>query len=128
MEKYSEHFTVAEMTVTEKNLENKPGHVEDMNLIELCHDILEAVRELLKCPISINSGFRSPAVNRAVGGKPTSQHLDGNAADIVPLGMRVQDAYLLIRDSNIPYDQLILYPEFIHISRAKKPRRKAWIE
>lgn len=123
----SSHFKTSEMTRTGTGLPNNPGYHALYNLTELCHDVLEPVRALLKCPLVITSGYRSEEVNRAVGGKATSQHLEGRAADFIPSGCRLLDAYLLIRDSQIPYDQLILENGWIHISHAKNPRRKAFV-
>jgi zinc D-Ala-D-Ala carboxypeptidase len=120
----SKHFTKTELTRTDTGILNEPCPAEIARLIDLCFEVLEPVRELLKTKIKITSGYRSVQVNRAVGGKATSQHLNGSAADFIPLNCRLEDAYLLIRDSNIPYDQLILEPGWLHISYDKKPRHQ----
>ena len=123
----SDHFTSDEMTKTSTGIENKPCPSEFANLVELCHEILEPVRALLNQTLIITSGYRSQQVNRAVKGKPTSQHLDGCAADFVPKDGDCKSAYLKIVDSRLKYDQLIWEKGWIHISWSKKPRGEHWI-
>lgn len=128
MRKLSDHFSLKELTVTSTGLDNTPGYAVQCNLIDLCFEVLEPVRKLLGCPIVVSSGYRSYEVNQAVGGKETSQHLDGNAADIIPKSGDLMTNYQRIKDSAIQYDQLILEPGWIHISTAHKPRRQAFIK
>ena len=84
--KLSEHFTLEEMTrsATAKahGYDNTPNADELHNLRILCEKVLEPAREKLKRPLIINSGYRSEAVNRLVGGVPNSWHRYGQAADI----------------------------------------------
>jgi len=128
MKMISDHFSYNEMTATTKKLLNIPKFNDEVNLIHLCHDVLELVRALLGVPMIISSGFRCEAVNDAVGGADHSPHLDGLAADFCPNGVRLNDAYILIKSSKIPFDTLILEPGWLHISASKGvPRRKAWI-
>lgn len=84
----TDHFSYDEMTSTDQDLPNIP---DDFQYHQLLHTarILERVRARCGFPISINSGFRSPEVNKAVGGKPNSYHLDGRAVDIDIYGMSV---------------------------------------
>ena len=84
----SEHMTLAELCKTSVKTEdgNIPSHVHIENLKRLCR-WLEALRERVGVPIIINSGYRSPAVNRAVGGVPTSNHQTGCAVDIRVAGL-----------------------------------------
>lgn len=82
MIKPSEHFTLAELTKTQQKLLNAPSWEQCINLCCLAHYILEPLRAQLGQPVIINSAFRSPAVNKAVGGVPNSQHITGRAADI----------------------------------------------
>ena len=131
----SPHFTKAEFCKTDTGLENEPCPSEISNLIDLCFEVLEPVKVLLsdhsekETKLKITSGYRSYEVNKAVGGAKNSQHCNGQAADIVPLGMRLTVAYELIRKSDLPYDQLILEPGWIHISHSKiKNRRQAWVK
>jgi uncharacterized protein YcbK (DUF882 family) len=93
-----------------------PYGIED-NLEGLATAVLEPVRERLGKPIVVNSGFRCPIHNRTVGGAAASQHMKGEAADI-----RFQDSRSKIQDlakaivANGTWDQLILYPTFVHVS------------
>ena len=62
-------------------LDNTPGERERLALLALVEKVLDPLREALGEPIRITSGYRSPELNRLVGGVPTSQHLKGEAAD-----------------------------------------------
>ena len=77
----SEHFSLAELTKTNVKIKNVPNEAQVENLKRLC-GWLEMLRERAGGPIIINSGYRSPEVNKAVGGVATSNHLTGCAADI----------------------------------------------
>ena len=102
--KLSEHFSLAELTKTSvKSADgNIPSHVAIENLKRLC-GWLEHLRDMYnilygngKVPIIINSGFRSPEVNKKVGGSPTSNHLTGCAADIKVFGIEQAMRYAVI--------------------------------
>lgn len=128
----TEHFTLAELTVTNTGLDNSPTDPKViLNLKKLALG-LEEVRKVLKQPIRVTSGFRGPAVNVAVKGSQTSQHLQGLAADFTcPKFGTPTQIMKAIFQSNILYDQCILeYPEnggWIHISFSDKPRKQALI-
>lgn len=80
----------------------------------LVTEILQPLRDAWGKPMCVNSGYRCAELNVAVGGVPTSQHVKGEAADIA-----TDDPYSLAnlaRDLNLPYDQMILYPDFVHFS------------
>ena len=103
----SPHFTLAELCKTSAKTAdgNIPSHVHIENLKRLC-GWLEVLRSEWNKrygkgndPIIINSGYRSPAVNKAVGGVATSNHLTGCAADI-----RVSGIEQLIRSATILLD------------------------
>lgn len=85
-------------------------------LTALANYILEPLRFLLKTPLKINSGYRCPALNKAVGGSKNSQHLKGEAADFIPLGLDLRQSFEIIKSSPLHYGQLILEPGWIHIS------------
>lgn len=86
-----------------------PEDVIVANLRHLCRRVLEPVRMLAGCPVKISSGYRSRALNKAVGGAPQSQHLVGQAADfIVPSSDIVGLAYAIQSAGDIDYDQCIL--------------------
>lgn len=111
-----------------RGLDNTPNAGEIRNLTVLAETVLEPIRALLGVPLHINSGYRCPAVNLAVGGKANSAHLDGRAADFVPIGMYLRDAFVKIAASDIPFDQLIVeYGSWIHVAIARQgvdPRRE----
>lgn len=120
--KLSEHFDLSEFTrssVAERNhIDNRidlsvpSGQTVLANLKNLCEQVLEPLRRHFGVPVVISSGYRSPALNRAVGGVPTSQHRKGEAADIV-LPPALSSNPSVLRDwfdwlhANTHYDQLI---------------------
>lgn len=104
------------------------------NVKALVENVLDPLREKYGKPIRVNSGYRCPKHNLAVGGASRSQHLLGEAADIAPVSsFRVQDpgykdelARLVeIIKENGKFDQLIIYPSFVHVSWKRfGPNRK----
>lgn len=78
------YFTIAEMTRTSQPFDNNPGVTEINHLQCLISEILDPLREAWGSPINVNSGYRSPLVNKAVGGAANSSHLTGWAADLYP--------------------------------------------
>lgn len=117
--KLSEHFSLAEMCKTNANLDNVPNEAQVENLKRLC-GWLEMLRSEWNKhygegndPIFINSGFRSEAVNKAVGGVKGSNHLSGCAADIRVAGIEqlVRYATILLDisdESKEDFDELLL--------------------
>ena len=87
---------------------------------------LERIRALLGHPIHVNSGYRSPEVNAAVGSKPTSQHMKGEAADIICPGYGtplVVAERLVGQINNLGIDQIILeFGAWVHVSFTERPR------
>ena len=83
------------------------------NIEALVTEVLDPVRERLGRPIVVNSGYRCPKHNKEVGGVPNSQHMKGEAADI-----RCDNNKELVRllTEQGKYDQLIIYPGFVHVS------------
>lgn len=80
------YFTITELIRSDlamrRGIDNTPPAEAHRELHRLM-DYLDSVRENYGAPIRVSSGYRSPALNAAVGGKPTSQHLKGQAADLV---------------------------------------------
>lgn len=109
----SEHFQLGEFTESKHpEVYNVPSHTAIANLKRLC-EWLEVLRERAGCPIIINSGYRSPQLNRKVGGEPTSNHLTGCAADIRTNGMEQAIVYgaILItyaKVSHQEFDELLI--------------------
>ena len=87
--KLTPHFTLAELTASAKarqlGLDNTPAP-ELMPRMVLLAEMLERIRTALDAPITVTSGYRSPSVNRAVGGVTSSDHSQGHAADFVAPG------------------------------------------
>jgi len=127
----TENFTLEELTVSDSavrlGLDNTPNAEVTENLQKLA-EFLEQVRTLLGKPIHVNSAYRSPEVNAHVGGKPTSQHCKGQAADIKVQGMTPDEVTKAIIDSDLPYDQVIReFNTWTHVSFAETPRKVALI-
>ena len=124
----SAHFTLEELTRSEtalrKGLDNTPDAETIANLTELANG-MEQVRALLGHPIHINSAYRGPKVNAAVGGSKNSAHMRGYAADFVcPAFGTPAEVCKAIMDSTIAYDQLIHeFSAWTHISFDPQMRR-----
>jgi uncharacterized protein YcbK (DUF882 family) len=118
----SPHFTLSELTTTSTGLANTPTQAELCRLRALCSAVLEPWRERVGA-LRVNSGFRSEAVNQAVGGSKSSQHRKGEAADVTPLHSKRIDAWrvlLEMAENGLPVDQAIIYETtgHIHVSHA----------
>lgn len=120
-EKLSENFDLEEFTRSDKAKElgitNEPGEKELAALRMLVSRTIQPLRDKLGVPIHVNSGYRCPELNKAVGGVPTSQHQKGEAADLSVDG-KAADILEALENSNIPFDQAILYRKqnFLHVS------------
>lgn len=93
------------------------------SILALTENVLQPLRDAWGKPLAVNSGYRCPAVNAAAGGVKTSQHLKGEAADICPFGRNgtgdigvVTKLARLAKSLGLPFDQMILYPTFVHLS------------
>lgn len=95
----TKNFTLKELTKSATadrlGINNKPNKTVLANLEELAYKILQPIRDKYGKPIIVTSGYRCPALNRAVGGCPTSQHILGQAADIRTVTDTVKDNYEL---------------------------------
>lgn len=126
--KLSEHFTLEEMTLsqtaTRKGLDNTPPPEESKNLKALCVKLLEPIRALAGNPVVVSSGYRSPAVNKAIGGAKNSQHVRGEAADITCPALGQKKLFDLIRKSGLPFDQVIdEFEQWVHVSYRRDARK-----
>lgn len=105
------NFSLHEMTKSEtalrKDMPNEPTEADIANLKLLAEKVLQPLRDHYGVGIKVNSGYRSPDVNAAVGGSRTSDHCKGQAADIEIAGVPNATLAQYIKDS-LQYTQLIL--------------------
>lgn len=120
------NFTIQELTASttaaEKKIKNDPTPEAAENLKLLVDNVLDPLRDAYGKPIIVTSGYRSPALNKAVKGSKTSQHMKGQAADITA-GSKQENKKLfeLAQELNLPFCQLIDEKKFswVHISYDK---------
>lgn len=137
MEQFTKNFSydelIASATAKRLGLDNTPSPEEKEKLRKLAEDILQPIRDRWRSPIVVNSAFRSEAVNKAVGGVPTSQHRLGEAADIKVGGKDrnkklFKAIYNMISKGEIKVGQLIdeYNYQWIHVSlpRTNKPNNQ----
>jgi putative chitinase len=107
----SEHFNLKEFTKSEtairKRIDNTPNAAHAENLKNVCEKILEPVRKHFGKPVRINSGYRGPALNAAVGGSSKSQHCNGEAVDFEIDGLPNPELAKWVSE-NCEFDQIIL--------------------
>ena len=121
--KLTEDFTINEFiksdTAKVHHIDNRPSVEVVENLKMLCKNVLQPLRNHIKCPIVITSGYRSKALNEAVGGACNSQHLYGQAADIICPSKKLEDIFMWIKN-NLNFDQLLYEhsasAHWIHVS------------
>ena len=129
------HFTIAELTrsatARRMGIDNTPPASAVSALTALVDDVLDPLRDAWGGPISVNSGYRCPALNKAVGGTPNSQHLRGEAADIT-VGSRSANRRLLalIKRLDLPVDQCIDEKgcRWIHVSHRRGRNRRLYMK
>ena len=128
------HFALREFTKSatamKHGIDNRPTPEVIENLKRLCLHTLEPLREKLGLPIVITSGFRTKALNDIiVHASRKSQHMTGQAADFyipeVSGNLSHRERLILafrtiITNPEVDFDQLILYPNFIHVSYVSK--------
>ena len=149
-EMFTPHFSLLEFTESptarKHGIANVPPAEAVDNLRRLCENTLEPLREALQLPVVITSGFRTKALNDLLAhSSERSQHMQGRAADfyISSAGFRFQDSSFkseptrrellikafreILQNPKIDYDQLILYPTFIHVSYVSKEKNRRTI-
>lgn len=124
----TEHFTLEELTFSQmaarRGIDNTPSLEVVAHLTTLAEG-LEKVRTLLGAPIRITSGYRSPALNAAIGGAKNSAHKEGYAADFICPAFGPPISVVKAIDlSDIRFDQLIYEGTWIHISFDTDMRRQ----
>ena len=119
-------------TASRKGISNKPTEVHLSNLKILIDNVIQPLRDKIG-PIRITSGYRSPALNRAIGGSSRSQHSKGMAADIQFVRDNEMDNKVIfdtILEMGLDFDQMINEFDYkwIHISYNQKKNRKQVLE
>lgn len=108
---FSPNFSLLEavksQTALRMGIDNTPSPAQIESLRQVALNILQPVRDHYRTPFSPSSWFRSPALNAAIGSRPTSQHIRGEAADFEVPGVRNTDLARWIA-VNLDFDQLIL--------------------
>lgn len=99
-----------------------PTTVVRLSITALCECVLQPLRDEIGEPVIISSGYRSKALNEAVGGVESSQHRKGEAADIKVAGMEPVEVARVVYGASAIWaqvDQMILYPTFLHLSHKR---------
>ena len=122
----TKNFTLEELTRTNTGITNEPNKEELQALITLSGKVLQPLRDIYGRPITVNSGFRSYAVNKAVGGARNSQHSKGEAADLTVHTKEGNKEIFEIIKNELEYDQLINEYDYswIHVSYRAGSNRK----
>lgn len=124
MPQISPHFSLRELTYSQsaerKGIDNTPPPEVVENLKALCTAILEPLRAAVGA-ITITSAYRSPALNKIVGGNSKGQHPLGQAADIECFALSTRALAERVIGLNLPFDQLIM--EFV----SDKDRNAGWV-
>ena len=130
----TENFSLIELTssetATRKGIDNTPGPAEIHNLRYLLNEVMQPLRSWYGKPINITSGYRSPKLNKAIGGSSTSDHTQGRAIDFTVPKEDYKKVFEYIR-TKLLFDQLIWEfgnddaPNWIHVSyRISNNRRQ----
>ena len=119
--------TLPRRTYKNQHRDSHPNKEQVAAIIKLCGKVLQPARDSFGRAIHVTSAFRSPAVNRAVGGVRNSQHMSGEAADITVFTKEENKKLFEIIRDNLSFDQLINERDFswIHVSyKSKEDNRK----
>ena len=123
------NFKISELIHSDIAIQNNINNMPDINaldnMLELIFHCLQPIRNLIKKPVIITSGYRNQQVNFLAGGAFNSQHKEGKAADFIIKGMTPKEIVEIIKKSDIEYDQLINeFDKWVHISFNKDKNRK----
>ncbi len=132
----SKNFSLRELLVSETAArfnfteQYEPSEAVIKNLEQLCINILQPLREALKYPIHVNSGYRCPRTNASIGGASKSQHLTGHAADIEDFKNGNEQLLRKIVELKLPFDQIIneFGYKWVHVSYDPKRNRRQVLE
>ena len=122
------NFKISELIYSDiaikNNIKNEPDIIVLDNLLNLIFYCLQPVRNLIKKPMIVTSGFRCSKLNNLVKGAKNSSHLTGCAVDFIVKDLPVSHVVKMISNSNIPFDELINeYNQWVHISFVKDKNR-----
>ena len=129
MTQLTKNFSLIELTSSEtavrKGIDNTPNQIVIDNLKLACENTIQPLRDWYGKPINITSGYRSPKLNKAIGGSTTSDHCYGNAIDFTLPKEDYQKVFDWLR-ANVEFDQLINEFNFqwIHVSFRMGQNRK----
>ncbi len=101
---------------------NIPSEYVKLNIHALVTLLLQPLRDACGHPLKVNSGYRCKKLNDLVGGSKNSQHIKGKAADIAS-DAPIRLARIVI-DRGLDFDQMILYPTFVHFSHRLKGKQR----
>ncbi|MCD8175148.1 MAG: D-Ala-D-Ala carboxypeptidase family metallohydrolase [Phascolarctobacterium sp.] len=128
------YFTIEELTesntATRRGIDNTPTEEVKKNLTTLVDRVLDPLRAAWGAPVLVNSGYRCPALNEAVGGSKTSDHMTGRAADIEAADRTAASnarLFALVQSLGLSFDQLIdeSNMSWVHVSyRSETENRK----
>ena len=123
------NFTIEELTrssfAIRNNIDNTPNEKQTENLRFVANNLEYIRKKLGNYPILVTSGFRSKKVNKAVGGVRNSDHLEGLAVDIIIKNNKsIKDTAKQIIETQLEFDQIIIYRKFIHLGFNKKMRKQ----
>lgn len=127
------NFTITELcrseTAKKAGINNTPPMGVADNLMLLIVNLLQPLREKLGKPVIITSGYRCAYLNKLVGGKETSQHVMGQAADIRVKGIAPAALCAFIKSSGLTVDQCINeYDQWVHVSYRKEGNRNQYFK
>ena len=107
----SDHLTLEEFTHSDTAVSHNISNNLPEDYLEkakrLAENVFEPVRQLLDVPVKINSGYRGKQLNTLVRGVATSQHCLAEAIDLDPVGLDILEAFKMIIESDLSWDQLI---------------------
>lgn len=122
---------VKSQTAERKNIKNQPDTEQTENMKYVAKYVFDPVREAMGCPLYVSSFFRSPELNKAIGGSKTSQHCKGEAIDIDHPSLN-KKIFEYIKE-NLPFDQLIWEfgdeeaPAWVHVSLVKEGQNRGQV-
>jgi uncharacterized protein YcbK (DUF882 family) len=119
--KLSKHFTLEELSVSQyavrHDINNTPPPEAVASLRGLVDAVLQPLRDVLNRPVIVTSGYRCEELNMGINGSPTSQHMLGQAADIVVPELGTFEVVRTVLELGLPFDQLIEeFGRWVHVS------------